>query len=694
MVFMPPRHGKSELASRRFPAWYLGAFPQHQIIAASYNSELASDFGRDVRNIVASREYHALFESQLAPDSQAANRWHTSAGGSYVAAGVGTAITGRGAHVLLIDDPLKDREEADSSTTRNRVWDWYTSTAYTRLMPGGAIVLIQCMTGDTPVRMADGREVPLRDIRKGDLVATYRNGVLCAARVVNWASNGRDYVYGIKTTSGRFVRANGRHPFLVNESGEAKWVRTKDLRLGQEIFRVNGGNGKARLAHGKAATSRLGVEATARITTTKNDGLMAFVRLLLTESLGVLRTLSIAMGSLLRNMIGCLSNKAVSAQFASSHQAITCDPIGAENSALTTATTQIRLGRYCATTVTLSSAMQKLLSLLRPQQNTSDFITDKIVEIVYAGIEEVFDVQIEGTENFIANGLVSHNTRWHEDDLAGRLLTAQNRTGGDRWDVLELKAINDEGEALWPAWYPIEELERIRSVVGPRDWSALYQQSPVPDGRSEFRRDWLCWYHDTVTGEGMNKYILVDPAGEKKKTSDRTAMWVVGLNTDGNYYLLDFIYDRLNLTERARELMRLHRKWKPQRVGYEKYGKDSDIEAVKMVQERENYRFDITPLGGQVKKEDRIRRLVPLFEGRKVYMPPTMHRTLSDGKTIDLVELLLTEEYDRFPVAAHDDGLDCLARILDPDLNAVFPLIETEPERYAKRRHSSSAWAA
>ena len=428
MVFMPPRHGKSELASRRFPAWYLGAHPSNQIIAASYNSELASDFGRDVRNIVASREYQALFESRLAADSQAANRWHTDKGGSYVAAGVGTAITGRGAHVLLIDDPLKDREEADSSTVRQRVWDWYTSTAYTRLMPGGAIVVIQ--------------------------------------------------------------------------------------------------------------------------------------------------------------------------------------------------------------------------------------------------------------------------TRWHEADLAGRLLDAHKRTGGDEWDVLELKAINDDGAALWPEWYPVPELERIRSVIGPRDWSALYQQSPVPDGRSEFRREWLSWYHDSLTGDGMNKYLIVDPAGEKKKTSDRTAMWLVGLNTDGNYYLLDFLYDRLNLTERAREIMRLHRKWKPLRVGYEKYGKDSDIEAVKMAQERENYRFDITPLGGQVKKEDRIRRLVPLFEGRKVYMPATMHRTLSDGKTIDLIELLLTEEYDRFPVAAHDDGLDCLARILEPDLNAVFPMVEQEPERYSKRRNSSSAWAA
>ena len=144
MIFMPPRHGKSELASKRFPAWCLGRDPKRQIIAASYNSDLANDFGRNVRNIVAEPEFGQVFPSvSLAPDSQAANRMNTNHGGAYVAAGVGTAVTGRGAHIALIDDPFKDREEADSERRRELVWDWYRSTLYTRLMPGGAIVLIQ-----------------------------------------------------------------------------------------------------------------------------------------------------------------------------------------------------------------------------------------------------------------------------------------------------------------------------------------------------------------------------------------------------------------------------------------------------------------------------------------------------------------------------------------------------------------------
>lgn len=142
MIFMPPRHGKSELASRRFPPYALGRDPDREVISASYGADLATDFGRDVRNIVAGKEYHALFpDVRLAGDSSAKNRWHTNHRGGYVAAGVGTAITGRGADIFNIDDPVKDRAEAESETTRNGIWAWYRSTAYTRLMKNASIIL-------------------------------------------------------------------------------------------------------------------------------------------------------------------------------------------------------------------------------------------------------------------------------------------------------------------------------------------------------------------------------------------------------------------------------------------------------------------------------------------------------------------------------------------------------------------------
>ena len=142
MLLLPPRHGKSELASKRYPAWLLGRNPGRQFISVSATAELASDFGRDVRNIIGSPEYRQLFDTRLAEDSQAKGKWHTSAGGIYYAVGIGGSVLGRGGDVILIDDPYSSMEDALSEVTRKNVWEWYTGTAYNRLMPKGAIVVI------------------------------------------------------------------------------------------------------------------------------------------------------------------------------------------------------------------------------------------------------------------------------------------------------------------------------------------------------------------------------------------------------------------------------------------------------------------------------------------------------------------------------------------------------------------------
>jgi predicted phage terminase large subunit-like protein len=144
MIFMPPRHGKSELASRRFPAWYLGKHPEREIISAGYGERFAEEFGREVRNIVAGGDFARAFPNvALAADSQASGRWHTDRGGAYRAAGVGSGITGRGANLIVIDDPIKGHEEAESQIIRDKVWQWYLSDVYTRLENPNAVVIIQ-----------------------------------------------------------------------------------------------------------------------------------------------------------------------------------------------------------------------------------------------------------------------------------------------------------------------------------------------------------------------------------------------------------------------------------------------------------------------------------------------------------------------------------------------------------------------
>lgn len=155
MITMPPRHGKSMLASEFFPAWYLGRNPDHYVVTATYAQELADDFGRKVKNQIEDATFQAIFPGVgLADDSKSAKRFHiegqiggyehsTSQRGAFYAVGVGGPLTGRGAHLLLIDDPVKNREDADSEIIRKKTKDWYTSTAYTRLMPGGRVVVIQ-----------------------------------------------------------------------------------------------------------------------------------------------------------------------------------------------------------------------------------------------------------------------------------------------------------------------------------------------------------------------------------------------------------------------------------------------------------------------------------------------------------------------------------------------------------------------
>lgn len=140
---MPPRHGKSEFASKYFPAAYLGMFPDRRLILASYEADFAMTWGRKVRDLLQEHG-HSIFGIGVRRDSTAANRWSVDKHlGGMDTAGVGGPITGKGADILIIDDPVKNAEEANSKTYREKAWDWYTSTAYTRLEPGGAIILIQ-----------------------------------------------------------------------------------------------------------------------------------------------------------------------------------------------------------------------------------------------------------------------------------------------------------------------------------------------------------------------------------------------------------------------------------------------------------------------------------------------------------------------------------------------------------------------
>jgi len=415
IILMPPRHGKSLTSTIFFPAWFLGRNPDKYVISASYGQDLAEDFGQKVRNHLQDPLHRMVFpQSVLSGDSQAKDKFTLTEGGMYFAVGRGSAIIGRGAHLFLIDDPVKTREEASSETLRRQLHDWFSDVAYTRLMPGkSAVVLTQ--------------------------------------------------------------------------------------------------------------------------------------------------------------------------------------------------------------------------------------------------------------------------TLWHEDDLAGWIMREQQHDG---WHVVRFPAIAEEdeerrkaGDPLWPEKFPLEKLEGIKRTLRTESWLSLYQQRCVSDDGSYFK---LAWLRDAfepkdytpAEARGFAKYILVDPATSKKRGSDYTAMWVLGLGADRNFYVLDAVRDKLDLRERADKLFELHQRWKPiTRVYYEQYALSGDIPYIK---EKMNgfggsppYRFNITTVGGNVKKTERIGRLVPLMRDHRIRMPRHLWRTC-EGREVDLVKLF-EEELKAFPVAAHEDMLDSLARITDPE---------------------------
>ena len=146
IVNMPPRHTKSEFASYLLPAWFLGKFPAKKVIQTSHTAELAVGFGRKVRNLVSSDAYKTIFPTvDLQSDSKAAGRWNTNAGGDYFAIGVGGAVTGKGADLLIIDDPHSEQEAVIAETSPevyDKVYEWYTSGPRQRLQPGGSIVIV------------------------------------------------------------------------------------------------------------------------------------------------------------------------------------------------------------------------------------------------------------------------------------------------------------------------------------------------------------------------------------------------------------------------------------------------------------------------------------------------------------------------------------------------------------------------
>ncbi|NLF35477.1 MAG: hypothetical protein GX585_05885 [Clostridiales bacterium] len=235
--------------------------------------------------------------------------------------------------------------------------------------------------------------------------------------------------------------------------------------------------------------------------------------------------------------------------------------------------------------------------------------------------------------------------------------------------------VDSKGE---PVLYSKEVIELKKRNMGSGVFASQMMCDPKQASTMGFKKEWIrVWDGSSVVN--LNLYILIDPAGTKTKKADYTVMWVIGLGADKNYYVVDLIRDKFDLTGKTAMLFRLVRDYtfgsrKPQ-VFYEKAAMQSDIEHIEYVMNQTNYRFSITPMTATVPKGQRIEALEPIFREGRVWFPKACWHRNWEGQMEDMLTSFVNEEYLAYPFAGHDDGLDSLSRIADADTGSklAFP---------------------
>lgn len=305
---------------------------------------------------------------------------------------------------------------------------------------------------------------------------------------------------------------------------------------------------------------------------------------------------------------------------------------------------------------------------------------------------ESFKTDLCTRTNSPAHIIIVCATRWHTDDLVGRIYRKMAKNADfPRYESLiypARKEGEDGWETLFPEHYKASWYAMQRSQLGPYQASALLDCSPKMDGVTLFRREWLHYYAGEVDHSRMRIMIFVDGAKSKRKTSDFTCIQVWGKNRDGRSYLLDMVHARLNLAEKISELFLLVMKFGgPRRVEcvwWEQVGPMSDVEALQMEMDRRLYHFDVKELRHTTNKDFRIQRLVVPMSRGEIVLPLKLIKTRvevagAEGETVrtyDAVKEFVEDELLLYTgdqtSLAHDDIIDCAADLMDEEVLARF----------------------
>lgn len=311
--------------------------------------------------------------------------------------------------------------------------------------------------------------------------------------------------------------------------------------------------------------------------------------------------------------------------------------------------------------------------------------------------ESTIKARLEPSPDKFEPAIVIAMTRWAIRDFCGRVLEKEGRREeGGEWTVLTLPAQSASGEYLWEDRFGKDHYEKAKR--DDNTWSALYQQDPAASQSFWFKKDWLNFYDIPPRVGKFKAYLICDPGASKDRKSDRTSTIVLCAGQDKKLFWVDWVLDRLHPGERQKMLERIIRRWNPEINIYEEYGLVNDTWYFNEAAEKGGFDAVLTPVGKKgprhnLSKEQRIDGLKPWFQEGRIFLPRKFEYTMSNGEKVDLTKRFIDEEYSLYKgkgSVAHDDDLDALSRINEPEINFEWYVPENErPERQV-RGHAGS----
>lgn len=696
IIEVPPRHGKTQLATINFPAWYLGRHPDKEIIVSAYSEGLAQDFGAKTRDIVSSPEYQSIFPGVgLKSDTQSKVKWATDDGGSYTSVGIGGSLTGRGciAENELVQTlrglvPIQEVQVNDFVLSFNhdlQLCEWKRVLAKVDKGIKKTVRIANRLTCTPCHRIFDGDLYKRADESKYVCEVIYDN-------VPELLRNVPGTIDRMETQKAEEVLRCRLFEFSnvkeVFSSLSCLWEKGFSW-VNQVLFKCLRWAGSA-----KGEADKVLRPVQKQIQGKVLEKPILFQRLQKRFSFN-------------KNARGWQSSfyswvgmGAVHARFSEGYfSACSCQ----------------RRDGMCAVYEDNASNRSSHRQKQEKQQSYESCDVVQFVprdsaqikrvprgEAVEDRIQRVWDIQVEDNHNFFVNGLLVHNcdlliiddplknreeaesdvirkkiwdwytstartrlekdaaviiimTRWHMFDLVGLLIEAEGG-GGEKWHRVTFPAISTRveanrgiGEALWPEKYNVQALEDIHAAIGERDWLALFQQTPTASDSQDFRLEFFRYFEEEdIQGKRLDYYTGVDLAISQKDSADNVVIRTIGKERDKpRIYLIEETVGKLDPLATIQALFMHYERYQPIKVGIETVAYQQAL--IYFLQEemrRRQVYFNIQEIKSTTQKETRIRSLVPMYRAGVI-----MHRRSDKPLEAELLQ---------FPQGKHDDRIDAL----------------------------------